>query len=42
MLQKRMSGFFAYLFAAFASLIWPIEVDRAMLDVLKEQFKEPQ
>ena len=40
MLEKRISGFFTYLLAAFSALIWPIEVDLAMLYVLKEQFKD--
>ena len=40
-LEKRVSGFFAYLLAAIASLVDPVGIDRAMLEVLTEQFKEP-
>ena len=39
--QKRLHGFGTYLFAAFASLIFPVEVDLAMRDTLNKQF-DPQ
>lgn len=39
MLEKRVSGFFAYQFAALSALIFPVETDIAMLEVLTEQFK---
>ena len=39
MLEKRVSGFFAYQLAALSALICPVKTDIAMLEVLTEQFK---
>lgn len=36
--KRRISGFAAYLMAAFASLVWPVEVDKAMYATLRDQF----
>lgn len=40
MWNKRLHGFASYLMAAMASLVFPIETDKAMLDVLRDQFEE--
>lgn len=39
--QKRAQGWISYQLASWASLVWPIEVDRAMHRELNEQFKKP-
>lgn len=37
--QKRAQGWISYQFASWASLVWPIEVDRAMHHELNKQFE---
>lgn len=39
LMEKRLSGFCSYIVAAFYALLYPVEVDRALLDVLRDQFK---
>jgi len=38
--SKRIHGFFSYLLSAAIALVYPIEVDKALYSVLKDQFIE--
>ncbi len=40
MWRKRISGFFSYQLFAFASLLFPVEADKAMYKTLRTQFEE--
>lgn len=40
MWKKRLHGFASYMIAAFAALIWPVEIDKAAYTALRDQFED--
>jgi hypothetical protein len=42
MWKKRLQGFGSYLIAAMTALVFPVEVDKAIYSILRDQFSDEE